>query len=341
MASPKKNRELGVELAVGAFVAAVFIGLAVFTIVISGQNLFRENVFGIEVVLPDAMGLRPNDPVIAKGTTVGSVSKVFYDQDGVHVKAQLEAPVEFHEGYDITVVSTSILGGRQLVIKEGDTAAPVVSDVMALVGSKPADLFEDATAAVGKIREFTENGALEDLRKFIEDLREVGDNLASGEGTLGHLLSRDDALYTNLYAAVENIKLVTDRLEQGQSSLGKLLAENSEAYDNLNATLANLKCISDRLEQGEGTLGRLFSSDDKLYQDLSAAVADAREAIADLKSIVDRVEKGEGTVGKLLSSDTEVYDNLNGTLTDARELLDDLREANTLSTFTSLLFSGF
>ncbi len=341
MSDQKKNRELGTELAVGAFVAAVFIGLAVFTIVISGKNLFRDNVFEIETVLPDAMGLRRNDPVIARGTTVGAVTDVRYREDGVHVKAQLEAPVVFHEGYDVTVVSTSILGGRQLVLREGDADAPVVKDVMNLVGSKPADLFEDATAAVGKIREFAENGALDDLREFIADLRTVGENLASGEGTLGHLLSRDDTLYTNLNAAIENIKLVTDRLEQGQSSLGKLLAEDSEAYDNLNDTLANLKKISDRLEAGEGTLGKLLSSDDQLYKDLSAAVADAKDAIADLKSIADRLEKGEGTVGKLLSSDTEVYDNLNGLLVDGREMLDDLREANTLSTFTSLLFSGF
>ena len=107
-----KNRELAAELAVGALVALIFAGLAVFTIAISGKNLFRKNVFQIETVMPDAMGLRPNDPVIAKGTTVGSVTKVFYDRDGVHVQAQLEAPVEFHEGYEVTVVSTSILGGE-------------------------------------------------------------------------------------------------------------------------------------------------------------------------------------------------------------------------------------
>ena len=74
---------------------------------------------------------------------------------------------------------------------------------------------------------------------------------------------------------------------------------------------------------------------------LDAAVADARSAIADLKSITARIERGEGTIGKLLSSDDELYQNVNGTVADARELLDDMREANTLSTFTSLLFSGF
>ena len=266
-----KNRELAAELAVGALVALIFAGLAVFTIAISGKNLFRKNVFQIETVMPDAMGLRPNDPVIAKGTTVGSVTKVFYDRDGVHVQAQLEAPVEFHEGYEVTVVSTSILGGRQLVLREGDETAPVVEDVRHLVGKKPSDLMEDATEAVARVREFLETDAL-----------------------------------TNLYTFSESLKV-----------------------------------LGLRLENGEGTLGRLLSSDDEMYTNLNAAVADARDAIADLKSIAARLEAGEGTLGKLLSSDDELYRNVNGTVTDARELLDDMREANTLSTFTSLLLSGF
>ena len=122
--SNSAKRETAVELAVGLFVAIVFTGLAVFTIAISGKNLFRKEVYRIEAVMPDAMGLRRNDPVIAKGTTVGSVSEVYYDKDGVHVKAQLDAPVEFHEGYEITVAATSILGGRQLMLREGDASAP-------------------------------------------------------------------------------------------------------------------------------------------------------------------------------------------------------------------------
>ena len=301
-----KNRELAAELAVGALVALVFAGLAVFTIAISGKNLFRKNVFQIETVMPDAMGLRPNDPVIAKGTTVGSVTKVFYDRDGVHVQAQLEAPVEFHEGYEITVVSTSILGGRQLVLKEGDENLPVVEDVRHLVGRRPSDLMEDATEAVARVREFLETDALTNLYTFSESLKVLGLRLENGEGTLGRLLSSDDEMYTNLNAAV------------------------ADARD----AIADLKSIAARLEAGEGTLGRLLSSDDEMYTNLNAAVAN-------IKLISDRLEKGEGTLGKLLSSDDELYRNVNGTVTDARELLDDMREANTLSTFTSLLLSGF
>ncbi len=78
----------------------------------------------------------------------------------------------------------------------------------------------------------------------------------------------------------------------------------------------------------------MLSSDDEVYTNLNATVANLRD-------ITDRLEAGEGTLGKLLSSDTGMYDNIDGAVTDVREMLDDAREASTLSTFSSLLFSGF
>ncbi len=346
--SSSVKREIGVEIAVGALVVAVFAGLAVFTIAISGKNLFRKDVFRIEAVLPDAMGLRRNDPVIARGTTVGAVTDVFYSGDGVHVKAQLEAPVEFREGYEITVVSTSILGGRQLVLREGDPEAPVVPSSGVLVGSRPSDLMEDASAAVAKVREFLDTDALDNLRSFSANLKDIGARIEAGEGTLGRLLSSDDSVYRDLSAAVADardaiadLKSIAERLEAGEGTIGRLLSSDDTVYRNLDSAvadakdaIADLKSIAARLEAGEGSLGKLLSSDDSVYRDLA-------DTVANLKSISARLEAGEGTLGRLLSSDDELYRNVNGTVTDVRELLDDMREANTLSTFSSLLFSGF
>ena len=296
--SDSKNERIK-EIMVGIFVSAIFLGLAVFTIVISGTTLFRNSDFEIEVIIPDAMGLRKNDLVIAKGTTVGNVTDVFYARDGVHVKALLYAPVAFYEDYDITVVSTSILGGRQLQIFEGNIAKPVVENVKYLKGSKPADIMEDATAAIKRVRDFLDTDALGNLQSFTKDIAAISDRLSKGEGTLG-----------------------------------KLLSSNDEVYTNLNEAVANIRSITGRLESGEGTLGRLLSTDDTVYSDL-------QKAIANLRLISDRLESGEGTLGKLLSSDASLYDNIDGTVSDVRELIDDFREANTLTTFTSLLFSGF
>lgn len=293
------NREARVEVIVGLFVALILLALGVFTIVVSGASLFRNSNFKIQVVMPDAMGLRRNDPVIAKGTTVGTVSDVYFAREGVHVVADLVAPVQFHEDYSITVVATSILGGRQLVLNEGDATLPVVTDVLKLRGQRPSDIMEDATAAMQKIRSFLETDTLSNLQAVSDDLSDISGRLNRGEGMLGRLLSSDEAMYTDL-----------------------------------SATVANLRAMTDRLEAGEGLLGRLLSSDEEVYADLSATVAN-------LRVVTDRLVTGEGTLGKLLAPDSRMYDNIDGAVTDVREMLDDAREANTLSTFTSILFGGF
>lgn len=293
----KKNAELKMEFIVGLFVVLMFIGLAIFTIVISGATIFRSKSSSIEVVMPDAMGLRRNDFVIAKGTTVGVVTDVYYKQDGVHVKAELDSPVVFYEDYKITVVATSILGGRQLVITEGTNTNQEVIDTSALVGERPSDLMKDASIAVAKLREFLET--LASFESFSKDIAEITKRLNNGEGTLGKLLSSDD-----------------------------------ELYQNLNAVVADISSITDKIERGEGTLGRLISSDDSLYTNLNVTVEN-------LRIVSDRLVTGQGTLGKLLSEDDELYGNVNGAVTDVREMLDDMREANTLSTFTGLIFGGF
>ena len=328
------GREARIEIVVGVFVTLVLVALGVFTIVVSGASLFGGGASEIEVVMPDAMGLRRNDPVIAKGTTVGTVSDVHYDRDGVHVVAELVAPVVFYEGYRITVVATSILGGRQLVLFEGNPARKIIEDVSGLKGDKPADMMEDATAAVEKIRKFLDTDALDNLRQVADDLKQISGRLERGEGTIGRLLSSDDAIYTNLNATVANIRSMTDRLERGEGTLGKLLSSNDEVYTNLNETLADIRAIADRLEAGQGTLGKLLSSNDEVYTNLNATVAN-------LRLVTDRIAQGKGTLGKLMSEDSAMFDNINGAVSDVREMLDDAREASTLSTFSSMLFSGF
>lgn len=353
--TPSSGRAVTMEAIVGFFVAIVFIGLAIFTIVISGSSVFNKKLFPIDVVIPDAMGLRRNDPVIARGTTVGTVERVFYDADGVHVQAMLDSPVTFHEGYDITVVSTSILGGRQLVIKEGDSDAPVVSDVRNLVGSKPADLFDDATeivnhvsqgeGALGKI--IYDEDMASNLVEIVANIRSISVDISnftarvqSGEGTLGRILY-DDKLSDDISSAIADIRSVaadvsnmTAKVQSGEGTLGRLFYDD-KLGDDLSEAVDSIKTIAERLKNGEGTLGKLLDPED------TAAFDDLKAAIANLKSISDRLEKGEGTLGKLLSSDDEMYQNLNGLIKDGREVIDDMREASPVSTLSDLAIGAF
>ena len=361
-ASPSRSRSVGVETVVGLFVAMVFLGLAIFTIVISGSTLFNKNLSRISVALPDGMGLKRSDPVIARGTPVGTVERVYYAEGMVHVDAILDSPVVLHEGYDITVVSTSILGGRQLVIKEGDLSGPAIEDTASLVGSAPADLFEDATEIVSHVSQgegplgkiiFDETMAsnlaaiIDNFRVISADISNFTAKVTSGEGTLGRIVY-DDVLATNLVtgiadlrAAAADISNMTAKVTSGEGALGRLFYDDAMAADLTNA-VSSIKTIAARLENGEGTLGKLLDPDDtEAWDDLKTAIADAKDSLANLKSITERLENGEGTLGKLLSSDTEMYDNLNGLLKDGRELLDDMREASPVSTLSDLVIGAF
>ncbi len=358
--SGAKSRSVTMEAMVGLFVAVVFLGLAVFTIVISGSALFRKNQFPIEVVMPDAMGIRANDPVIARGTTVGAVDDVFYDRDGVHVKAMLKAPVVFREGYKITVVSTSILGGRQLVLEEGADGAPEVKDLMRLKGEKPADLFDDATKIVNHVSEgegplgkiIYDEAMASNLVETIANLRQVSADISNmtariqtGEGLLGRAFY-DDRLGEDVSAAVADIRSIaadisnmTAKARSGEGVLGKLVYDDELAgrltniVASVEAASFDISNITARATSGEGLLGRLIYDDELGYK--------LTNIVANLETVSARLGNGEGTLGKLLSEDDEMYRNLNGLLLDGRELIDDFREASPVSTFSSFVFGAF
>ena len=355
--SPKKasGGTALLEVGTGLFVAVLFIALGIFTIVISGSTLFNSRLFPITVVMPDAMGLNHSDPVISRGTQVGRVKSVHFEPDGVHVDAMLDAPVVFREGYSVYVESTSILGGRRLVIEEGPADAPPVKDLLHLVGSRPSDLMSAATEIVTQVssgegtlgRIIYDDAMASNLVETIANLRAVAVDISnftarvtSGEGTLGRL-TYDDTLASNFVAAVADLRSAsadisnfTARVTSGEGTLGRLVYDD-DLSDNFTNIVASIRVIADRLENGEGTLGKLLDPEDTQAWD------DLKDSIANLKAISDRLENGEGTLGKLLSSDTEVYDNLNGVLKDGREVIDDMREASPVSTFSSVILGAF
>ncbi|MGI6497022.1 MAG: MlaD family protein [Kiritimatiellia bacterium] len=353
-ASPSSSRQLvTMEAMVGLFVAIVFIGLAVFTIVVSGATLFGKKPMRIGVDLPDGMGIRDHDPVIVRGVSVGTVDTVYYHHGMVHVEAQLVAEVQIHEGYHVTVVSTSILGGRQLVLKEGDPSRPLVKDVMSLQGSPPADLMADATKIVnhvssgegplGKIvydESVASNlvGLISNFRIASADLSNFTAQVTSGEGLLSRI-AYDTAFASDIEEAVANLRIIaadltnaTARLQAGEGALGRLLYDD-KLGDDLAGAVADIREISGRLERGEGSLGKLLSSDDAVYTNLSAAVASLKEA-------ADRLERGEGSLGKLMNED-DLYNDIGGLVRDARVTLDDMRESSPISTFATIFFGAF
>ncbi len=358
------------DMMVGLFVAGVLVLLAFFTIVISGSDLLdllRGRGQHIQINFSDVGGLRPHDSVIVHGVPVGQVKKMWLARDsGVLVELAFSEHVQMHDGYKITVISSSLLGGNYLLIEPGSGAE--LSDDAKFMGTPPRDLMRDIAEVVAGLRRTLEDeGTLGNIRKASVSLVEVLGRVERGEGTLGKLLSKDESVYTNISATVANVRAISDRLEKGEGTLGKLLSKDDTLYKDVAAAAANLRAISDRLDKGEGTLGKLLAKDDTIYTNLSATVANLRAitdriesgegtvgkllskddtiytnldaAVANLRVVTDRLDKGEGTLGKL-SKDEALYKDIKGLIGDARQTLDGIRETTPVTTFTTILTGG-
>lgn len=300
----KYHKDLSIEVLVGFFMFIILIALGLFTIVLSRQN-FLKKTYPVEVSFERVSGLREGDNVFLRGMKVGVVKKTVLANHHVAVRADLDVPVQFREGYKVEVVSSSMLGGKQLSIDEGPLNAPPVPENTLITGTTPTDILEELGAAVAGVREMT-------------------DQISAGQGTLGKLI-KDDALYNNL-------RDVSDKLAKSEGTIGKLINDET-VYADLQSTMASLKAVSERLANGEGTLGKLLSQDDKLYQDLSTSMVN-------LKEITGKIGSGEGTLGKLVNDD-QIYVEAQKLLAELRAAIDDMRETSPVTTFSTVFFGAF
>jgi len=302
--SDKYQKDLSIEVLVGFFMFIILIALGVFTIILSRQN-FLQKRYPVAVRFEEVSGLRAGDNVFLRGMKVGVVKETVLADHHVIVRADLDAPVQFREGYKVEVVASSMLGGKQLKIEEGPLSGPLIPEDAVIKGTTPTDILEELGAAVASVRGIT-------------------DQISSGKGTVGKLIY-DDAVY-------DNLRDVTDKLAKGEGTIGKLITDET-VYTDLKASMSNLKEISERLANGEGTLGKLMSKDDQLYQDLSTSMANIR-------SITDKVGSGEGTLGKLVNDD-EIYNEARKLLAELRAAIDDMRETSPVTTFSTIFFGAF
>jgi phospholipid/cholesterol/gamma-HCH transport system substrate-binding protein len=327
-----RARSLMTEMIVGGFMVLVFVGLVYFTIILSREAWFQKK-YRLEVVFQNVMGLRAEDSVVVRGMPVGKVESLALTADGVLVTARLDKPVRPRRDYKITVVATSILGGRYLEVDEGSAGEPEMPEGTVCKGIEPRDLMADAAEVAAAVRRaFVDGGVLDNLTETVQRLREVADSVSAGRGMLGKMLSDDETLYKDVSSTFASLKAVSARIEKGEGTLGRLLSSDDRLYQDLSATAASLKAVAARLEEGQGTLGRLLSSDDALYRDLTATAVS-------MKNIAGKIERGEGVMGRLLTDD-ELYDDLKATVREIRSAVDDFRENTPVVTFTSILFGA-
>lgn len=373
----KKQSDVFSEMVVGVFMIAVLALLAYFTIIVSGVDLFENKQrVNTKIVFSDIGGLKERDNVVYRGMKVGTVQEITLDNDGVTLVVDIARDVVMREKYRIGVASMSLLGGNYLIMEEG-TGDVLPLDTYTFRGDAPTDWMRDLGDIARRIRAITDGGELKTIITNLEEATEsaklVLKNIEEGKGTMGKLLSEDEAIFEDIKLAVADLKEtansakgVAERLEKGEGTVGKLLSSDDTVYQDLKKTLASASEVADRISKGEGTVGKFLSDDDTVYQDLKSAMADIRSAtarmdagegvlgrlskdpeladnasklLANLEKVSDTLAKGEGTLGRI-ATDDELYTELNGLMKDVRQIVDNYRDTTPISTFGSLIMGG-
>lgn len=294
---------------VAVFAAIVYVGLA-------GTPLARRA--HVVAHFDDVAGLAVGSPVEMGGVVVGEVSQV--DLPEVETgKVPVTLAIEHRALERLGPSSLAYSGSHALVgqrfvglttrkpdeppLKEGDTVQTRSERAMDAV-------LMSATAALDELRQL-----IQTIQPVAQAAATVAQRMENGQGTLGRLVSDDDALYADLSAAAGNLRQMTDQARRGDGALAMLMNDRQLARD-IKQGVGALASTAQRLDRGEGVLGTLMR-DDKAAQQLSVT-------LANLSLVSQRLAEAEGTLGALIS-DPALLSRMNALIVEMDALVADVR----------------
>ncbi len=128
--------------------------------------------------------------------------------------------------------------------------------------------------AGGLISTFANDPTLaDDVKRSVTSIRELSEQAAAGQGTLGRLLT-DSSLFDDFAAFAA-------KLNGGEGLIARL-TEPSALFDEFSGIVTDFRSVSRRIAAGEGTLGRLLV-DEEIYEQLELALRVLTRSLEDYR----------------------------------------------------------
>lgn len=338
------------ELRVGLFVLVGLLILAVAIFYVTGAGVWGPK-YRLKTYLPEVSGLTTGAPVRLDGVEIGNVERISIvpRAEGkppdrlrsIEVEMRLDRRYQSDILTDsvATLVTEGLLGNRYVNIQRGYTGVPI-KDGQAVSGGeekaikevveRSADVLanlkalseevEDLIAGVqqgkgtlGKL--LTDDQAYKHLNSILAKGDEMATTVRSGQGTLGKIVMSDE-MSNKVEKALDQVNTVLADLRAQKGTLGKLLYDPT-LYEQAKEAISNGNAVIGDVRAGKGTLGKL-ATDETLYNKLRDTSSNLAEATA-------KLNRSDNTAGKLFS-DPQLYDNLTGLTSDMRSLIADFRK---------------
>jgi phospholipid/cholesterol/gamma-HCH transport system substrate-binding protein len=338
------------ELRVGLFVLVGLAVLAAGIFYVTGAE-FLGPKYRLKTFLPEVSGLANGAPVRVDGVEVGNVESVKLvprvPGKTLDKNKNIEVVMRVDRRYQSDILTDSsaslvtegLLGNRYVNISRGFTGIPLKEGqevpgaeekAMKEVVERSADLLGNLQALSTSVRELisgvkegkgtlgkllTDDQAYAHLNSVLSKTDTMLGNIQAGQGTLGKLVTSDE-MYTKVDTGLDNVNLLLNDIKAQKGTIGKLLYDPT-LYDQAKEALANGNAVLGDVRAGKGSLGKL-ATDDMLYNKL-------RDTSSNLATASEKLNDNTTSVGKLFS-DPKLYDNLSGLTGDLRLLIGDFRQ---------------
>lgn len=352
------------QLRVGVVVisAVVITGILV---MIFGE--WHPATYSVKMRFPSAAGVSKNTPIQKHGITIGRVSQVTMDKDGVLVEAKIDKKHDIYMSEAAEVGSVSMINDDaiiQIIPGKGEFNDVPVPNGAWIDETHVKLSMSDAFSEIIELREVVESRidqaavAVEQASRSISQTSDqiglvavsVNDALNNEEGELRQFLRRWKSVSEKAEVALDNFSDVMVNVNEivGDEDVGKsidkipeLLTKADELLSVTTETVASFKEISTTVDQNlrnlEGLTGPLGENGDQIVADVQTALNDVDAMINQVTQFLETVNKGEGSVGLLLN-DPELYKSLLRTMQNVEEVTRRIQPiVNDVRTLTSKL----
>ena len=346
---PQRRQLTWTELRVGVFVLVGLSVLAAGIFYVTGAGPLAPK-YRLKTYLPEVSGLANGAPVRVDGVEVGNVESIkLLPHSGKVVDKNRNIEVVMrvdrrYQSYILTdsvasLVTEGLLGNRYVNIARGITGTPISDsgeikgaeeEAMKEVVARSAEVLGNLSALSVDVRELiggvqqgrgtlgkllTDDQAYRHLNGILARSEAMVTNIQDGQGTLGKLVASDE-MYNKVDKGLDNVNVMLADMRAGKGTLGKLIYDPT-LYDQTKETMTNANSMLRDARAGKGSLGK-FMTDDTLYDKL-------RETSANFASASAKLNENTTTVGKMFS-DPKLYDNLAALTGDMRLLVGDFRQ---------------
>lgn len=280
MRSTKNRRAVivGIVLVVGLILFA----LGIFTL--GGQKKSFSSTITLKAVFSDVNGLQRGNNIWFSGVKVGTIKSVSFDPSArviVSMNVVDEVQQFIHTDAHAKVSSDGLIGNKIIVIYGGTSAARQVveGDTLSV---------ENISGMEGMMDTLQQNNR--NLLAITSNFKRLSDEIASGKGTAGRILTQEDMANT-LQASLNALQIAT---------------KNAQALTaNLNAFSANLN--------RPGTFANDIVHDTAIFRRLRTSASQLQEATDNIKSVSNKLNDPNSSVGVLLN-DPQAAADLRATL---------------------------